>query len=133
MRAWARSGIAGMLWAERGGEEEGKGESGRNRASPPLEAETEETRKFIESYGLLVRVKDDTGGENEDVPEAFDPLETLPGLLRGAAVGTKNFVATMAEKWRFKHNREPTVATTSETGFAICQARRHRKTADLQA
>ncbi len=127
LRAWARSGIAGMLGAWGEGEADGEGESRRDSAPPPSDAEA---AKFIESYGLLVRVKDDTGGgeEPEDgvEPESggLDLLVRMPGLLRGAAVGTRGFVRCLA--LRFGWKREPAVGCGVPGGEAICHASRPR-------
>ncbi|MCC5805405.1 MAG: transposase [Opitutales bacterium] len=74
-RAWARAGIVEML-----GEETREGEEGR---------------RFLESYGFLLRVKDDAG-RGETGPVSGDGtgslLERAPALLRGAVVGTRAFV-----------------------------------------
>ncbi len=119
LRAWARAGIAGML-----------GEASKVRA--PHGEEGEDGRKFIESYGLLVRVKDDTrggirhGGENSSGTE-LNLLERVPGILRGAALGTRRFVARMSKRMRRRRQREPVACCESELDeAALCYARRPR-------
>ncbi len=127
LRAWSRSGIAGMLGAERGGAEEDKDVSRRYPAPPPSEAESGEAKRFIKSYGLLVRVKDDTGGgkgaASQRLEGALGCGERLPGLLGGAVVGTRRFVSGMAQRMGWKRGREPTVCHEIEGGEALCHAR----------
>ncbi|MCC5808235.1 MAG: hypothetical protein JJU00_18050, partial [Opitutales bacterium] len=106
---WARAGIGGMLGtAAREGEESEK-----------------EATKFLESYGLLLRVKDDTGGDSGE--SALDLLERIPGLLRGAAVGTRDFVAGVLGVIGRKRLRGPVVCRSADGGGeALCHAVRPR-------
>ncbi len=110
LRAWARGGVAGMLGAdnpvcaarkevdEEGEEACGTGFSGAREFE-------KEAGKFLRSYGLLLRVKDDTG-KNRGAKEggSLQNFHRMPGLLRGAAVGTRAFV----ERWsgRLRRRRE---------------------------
>ncbi len=104
LRVWARAGIAGMLGREWAGMKTGRGdeaeEGGTSRGAGLRGAEEwdEEARKFLESYGCLVRVKDGTartGGKDCRDSGVFglDLMERTPGILRGAIVGTRQFVA----------------------------------------
>ncbi len=93
LREWARDGILSML--------------GQAHAGPADDGERE---RFVESYARLLAVKDDTGrqglrdGDGADVSseEAYGEPSLLfrrvPEFLRGAAVGTGEFVARWAER-----------------------------------
>ena len=113
LRAWARAGIVGML----SGEQES----------------VEEARKFLDSYGILLRVKDGTdqmarGGRDERGEasgnlEADTPLlKRIPGLLRGAAVGTREFVCKVAGR----QGRPPGAFVNEADGFSLHHARAPR-------
>ncbi|MCC5806605.1 MAG: hypothetical protein JJU00_09795 [Opitutales bacterium] len=114
-RAWARAGIAGLLGGKRREEDE------------------EEARKFLESYGLLVRVKDDMDqagregllrcGEAAGSREADAPLLTrIPGLLRGAAVGTLEYVCKAVGS----QGRSPGILVEEEGGVSLHHAKAFR-------
>ncbi len=100
LRAWARAGITGMLGTmKRMGEgvEEKKELRGTELRSKKS-GEEKDAQEFLESYGLLLRLKDDTGQKSTADSEAADSdsrhplLGRLPALLRGAVVGTQEFV-----------------------------------------
>ncbi len=83
LREWARDGILSML----------------GRESSP---ETFDCDRFVDSYGRLLAVKDDVGQEgfrkgadpfSEACLEPAPMLRQIPEFLRGAVVGTRDFVA----------------------------------------
>ncbi len=124
LRAWARAGIAGMLGAKKGGMY-ATGNDG--------EKEEEEAVRFLNSYGMLVRVKDDTcraspvEGVEVGVGSGLDLAERIPGLLRGAVVGTRGFVAVWCTRIGGRRRRIPTACTDNTGGAnALCHARRPR-------
>ncbi len=91
LRAWARAGIAGMPGA--------KDPVRALRKEGQKEEEEAGERRFLQSYGLLVRVKDDTGsasGEDAAGAEKQALLARVPAFLRGLVVGTEDFI----DKWR---------------------------------
>ena len=133
LRTWARSGIVGMLGKER---KEGEGEESRRGGTslcPGAAGESEEARKFVESYGLLVRVKDDTDREecrerdSDDKAVAPDLMRRIPGFLRGAAVGTRGFISGISGYLGRKRDTPPVVCLDSGGMAAVFQARTQRR------
>ncbi|MCC5807542.1 MAG: hypothetical protein JJU00_14560, partial [Opitutales bacterium] len=122
-RAWARAGIVGMLGRNRS---EGAGSSGAgSRDGREL---GEETRKFLESYGLLLRVKDDAGKHLEDGSReggtGLDLLDRAPGMLRGAVVGSRKFVVEWSARLGLRRRPQPEAAEPeSDEGSGLCFAR----------
>ena len=129
LRAWAHAGIAGMLGAlnpvcEARIDEEGEKDESRGTGHRCSE---EEAEAFVESYGLLVRMKDDTGRDSGTLSvglPASGLFGHLPGLLRGAAVGTRAFVSSMMEQAGLNLSREP--AECGGTPNPVFHARRPR-------
>ncbi|MCC5805019.1 MAG: hypothetical protein JJU00_01705 [Opitutales bacterium] len=124
LREWARDGILAML--------------GEAHATTPGERD-----RFVESYARLVAVKDDAvqqgfrdGGEaplGEECREPSPLLRRMPEFLRGAAVGTREFVVRWAGPWR-RGGAEPPdallLSAESELRFARRSQRRRKPAAD---
>ncbi|MCC5806891.1 MAG: hypothetical protein JJU00_11245, partial [Opitutales bacterium] len=113
LRAWARAGIAGMLGTERKRGEKDEDEEGEGSHGAGLHCAREDgegQRRFLESYGLLVRVKDDTqkaSGETATPGPGTGLLDRAPALLRGAVVGTSEFVTSLMEQTGIRQTRPP--------------------------
>ncbi|MCC5805725.1 MAG: hypothetical protein JJU00_05280 [Opitutales bacterium] len=106
-RAWARAGIVEML-----GEETREGEEGR---------------RFLESYGFLLRVKDDVGDSGDSQECGSRRSEhRRPGLLRGAVVGTRSFVERWTGRLGRKRETPPVPCGSGSEEATIFHARRHR-------
>ncbi|MCC5808453.1 MAG: hypothetical protein JJU00_19155, partial [Opitutales bacterium] len=127
LRAWARAGIVGMLAGKRS---ERAGSSGAG--SRDDREMGEEARKFLESYGLLLRVKDESrpGGTEHGGPiettAAYPLLCRLPALLRGAVVGTQEFVTEWLPTLGGRRTPKPDLSLRYKGEPAVFHARTPR-------
>ncbi|MCC5805164.1 MAG: transposase [Opitutales bacterium] len=129
LRAWARAGIAGMLGTQRLEVDDSESRAAGHHCD---RKQGEEAKRYFESYRLLLRVKDDTGrldGKNirEEAALGLDLMERIPGMLRGAVVGTRRFVAGWCARTDIPRRPEPAASVDgAEEAPALCNARRPR-------